>query len=317
MLWIVLLLELLAILWIFFVARGWELRLIRGENIPRGRLSVYLRFIRPQHWIFFSVLFVFVAHPGFHPSLVLVLPAVFFQQAFLFAMNDYWDKDVDAQNGLKKRRNVVSSGELPLSEAHVLLTLLLFVGALFPLFLGWRPTLLSIGFLVTSYAYSAPPFRLKGRVYWDLISHAFLVFSYPFLFTTVALGTFSLRNMIMYLIFVMLSLQLQISQEVRDFHDDAQIETNTALALGYKKAYLLMSVLLILSCILTFWLVLSEQTSVFFLLVASLCAFVLYDVYRTWKGKDHSACFQNIWWRSNKKVLVGFGPVLLWWLIHV
>jgi 1,4-dihydroxy-2-naphthoate octaprenyltransferase len=98
---------------------------------------------------------------------------------------------------------------------------------------------------------------------------------------------------------------------------DEQYRYGWGLALGYKKAYLLMSVLLILSCIFTFWLVLSEQTSVFFLLVASLCAFVLYDVYRTWKGKDHSACFQNIWWRSNKKALVGFGPVLLWWLLHV
>ena len=315
---LIILLEFLLFGIILYLSRDWELRLLHhGEDPPGNKIALSLRFIRPQHWIIFATLFIFVADPDLHDALIFVLPAVFFQQAFLFANNDYWDKDADAQNEMKIRRNVISSGQLSLLEGRLFLFILFLLGMIFSAPLGWPALLLAAVFLFTSYAYTAPPFRLKGRIFWDMMSHAFVVFSHPFLFTTVALGLYSVRNMIMYIIFIFLSLYIQISQETRDCEEDTKIETNSVVAMGYKKAYLLMSILLLTSIFLCFWLVLSERASGLFLIQGVLCTFALHDLYFTWKTQNYGACFQNTWSQFNKKALVGFGPVLLWWFIHL
>lgn len=317
MMQIILSVELLLLGFTLYFTRDWELRLIRGERLSPGRVAVYLRFMRPQHYVIFSTLLVFVAYPGFHDALVFVLPVTFFQQAFLFAANDYYDRDVDALNTLKKQRNVVSSGELSLSRGRAFLVALFVLTTLLSVPLGGAATLLTLAFLAAGFMYSAPPYRLKGRRYWDLVSHCFLVLSFPFLFTTVVLGLFTVRNLTMYLAFVLLSLYIQVSQELRDVDDDATIETNTVLTMGYKYAYLLMGLLLTLGFLLSFWLVFTQRASSLFLLLASLCAFCMYDLYRTWKSGQYGACFQNTWLWFNKKAVVGFGPVLLWWLLHL
>ena len=314
---VLLVIELFFISMMWHISRNWVHRLLRGESIPEGTIALYIRFMRPEGWLHFSTLFVFLAYPGFHqPALALILPAVFFQQAFLFAVNDYFDRKVDALDTLKRKRNVVSSGRLSLAEGRGILIVLFLLGIIVPIFLGLEATLLSIVFLAGSYAYSAPPLRLKGRVFWDLISHAFLVFTYPFLFTTVTLGIYSLRNLVMYLIFLLLSLHIQISQEARDFDDDAVFETNSVMLLGYRKAYLFMSLVLGLGIVLSFWIVHAKLTSSLFLLVACMCANGLHDLYITWKSKDYGACFSNTWQRFLKKSLIAFAPVLLWWLFH-
>ena len=312
----ILILELAAIVAVLLATRTWEMNLLaEWQDPPSYRLAVVLRFMRPQHWILFSTLFVFVAFPAFSPRLVLVLPAVFFQQAFLFAVNDYFDKDVDALNPLKKKRNVVASGELSPAECRVALLAMFFVGMLFPAFLGVGAAVLSALFMAVSYAYTAPPYRLKGRVFWDLVSHGFVVFSFPFLFTTVAMDQFSLRNLFMYLIFVLLSVQLQVSQEARDFCDDAQVESNSVLNMGYRKAYLLMVALVATGFCLSFVVVLAGWASALFLLVASLCACALWDIYMAWGSGRYDRCFQNIWAGFNRKALVAMAPVVLWWFV--
>ncbi len=307
--------ELLLIVIVTYYCRQWELGLFQGQDPPGGRAALYLRIMRPQHWILFTTVFVFVACPGLHPKLACVLPAVFFQQAFLFGVNDYWDREVDALNPLKKKRNVVASGELSLAECRFVLFLVFALGMLFSVCLGPAAAGLSALFMVVSYAYTAPPFRLKGRIGWDLVSHGFVVFSFPFLFTTVGLGLVSVRNLGMYLIFVLLSLQIQVSQEARDFKDDAEVEMNSVLAMGYRNAYLLMAGLLVTSLVLCFLLVLSGRASVLFLLVASLCASALHDLHGTWRRKQYAGGFQSIWAGFNKKTLVASLPVILWWFL--
>jgi 4-hydroxybenzoate polyprenyltransferase len=313
---LLILMELVLIVLVLYVSRQWEMGLFQGKDPPRGRGALYLRIMRPQHWILFTTLFVFVASPGFRPELALVLPAVFFQQAFLFGANDYWDREVDSINPLKKKRNVVASGELSLSECRGVLFLIFGLGLFFSALLGWAAAGLAALFLAVSYAYTAPPFRLKGRIVWDLVSHGFVVFSFPFLFTTVALGLYSGRNLVMYLLFIFLSLQIQLSQEARDFQDDAEVEVNSVLAMGYQKTYLFMAMLLAAGFVLCFLLVFSGRASALFLLVAVLCASALDDLYRTWKSRQVARAFQNIWSGFNKKALVGSLPVVLWWLLH-
>jgi len=299
-----------------YLTREWEIRLLHGESLPRGTGALFLRFVRPPHWIKSSIVFIFVAFPGIHPSLPLVLPIVFFHQAFLFAVNDYFDREVDSLNEVKRRRNVVSSGELSLAEARAMLALLAVPGLLLPIFLGWPAALLSVVFLAASFAYSAPPFRLKGRVVFDLVSHAFLVFSYSFLFTTLAIAGPTARNVTVYSILVLLSISIQMAQESRDFSDDARVETNSVLALGFGRAYLLMSFLLSVALALSFWLVVSRLGSIFFLVLPALCSFAIYDLVVSWRKGEHSAYFKNMWFQINFKVLSGLCPVLVYWLLR-
>ena len=310
---LIILAELLLIAVILYITRKWEMGLFQGKDPPGGRFALYLRIMRPQHWLLFTTVFVFVACPEFHPMLACVLPAVFLQQAFLFGVNDYWDREVDALNPLKKQRNVVASGQLSLAECRLVLCAVFALGMFFSACLGPAAAGLAALFMAVSYAYTARPFRLKGRVGWDLISHGFVVFSFPFLFTTVALGLWSDRNMVMYLIFVLLSLQIQVSQESRDFKDDAEVETNSVLAMGYRNAYLFMAGLLGVSFVLCFLLVLTGRASALFLLVASLCACALYDLHGTWKSGEYDRAFQGIWAGFNKKALLSSVPVVLWW----
>jgi 4-hydroxybenzoate polyprenyltransferase len=306
-------LEVVLFVGIGYFARKWEVGLARGVLPPGGTLPVILRALRPHAWVVLATVFVLLASAGLHRDLVYVLPAVFFQQAFLFAVNDYCDRELDGLNPFKKRRNVLSSGELGLREGRLLLVLVFLLGLLLPLRLGWQPTLLSAVFLAASYAYSAPPFRLKGRVLWDLVSHAFLVFSYPFLFTSVALGLCGPRNLTLYAIFVLVSLYIQIGQETRDLEEDKQVETNSIITLGYRKAFLCMTALLGSALALSFGLVLSRQVSPLYLLISAQCAFHLRDVYLTWRSGNYPMCFQNAWGGFIKKTLVGSVPVLLWW----
>jgi len=312
----ILFLEILTLAVLFYFTRRWEVLLHSGKNVPDGRIPLYLRFFRVQHWIIFFPLLVFAAHPAVHPSLLLVFPAVFSHQAFLFAINDYRDREVDSQNPFKSRRNVIASGELSTGEAKMLLAVLVGVSLLLPVFLGLAAVFLSVIFLVASYAYSSPPWRLKGRVAWDLVSHAFLVFSYPFAFTSVAFGIASIRNAVMYGIFLLLSVYIQISQETRDLSDDSRFETNSVVRMGHKRAYVFMFALFSLSFALSFWLILTNRASCLFLLVPTLCGFGLYDLYLSWRSQNLAACYQNTWLKSNRKILVAFTPVLLWWWIH-
>jgi len=308
-------LEVCAFVVIGYFGRKWEVGLARGIPPPGDRGAVLLRFLRPHAWIILATVFVLLASPEFPPNLVYVLPAVFFQQAFLFAVNDFWDREVDSLNPFKKRRNVLSSGELTPTQGKFLLALVSLLGFLPAIPLGPGAVFLTVIFLGLSYAYSSPPFRLKGRVVWDLASHAFLVFSYPFLFTSVALSRYTTRNLLLYLLFVLVSLYIQVGQEARDFEEDAQIETNSVLTLGYRKAFLFMTSLLAASFLLAFGLVLSGQVSPLYLLICCHCVFHLHDVYATWKSTRYAMCFQNAWGGFIKKTLVGSVPVLLWWFL--
>ena len=86
-----------------------------------------MRFLRTQHWVFHVPITVFVAHPHFDFLMALILPIVFCQQAFLFAVNDYFDRDIDARDPNKKDRNVISAGLLPLRQARIILAGLILV----------------------------------------------------------------------------------------------------------------------------------------------------------------------------------------------
>ncbi len=297
--------------------RKWEIDLLAGKRIPEGKLMAFILFLRPLAWIHLATLLVFLACPHLDPYLLYVLPAVFFQQAFLFAVNDYCDREADGLNEFKKKRNVITSGKLSLTEGRILLALLVLLGFGFSCLLGWPALILALIYTGVSYAYSAPPFRLKGRVYWDLVSHGFTVFSYPFLFTTVAMGLYSPRNGFLYFAFLLVSLYIQVGQETRDLQEDAQHETNSIIRLGYRKAYLVMTGLLAACVALFFLMVLTETVSTLYLLITAYFVFHLYDLYLTWKSGDYGMCFPNTWGGLYKKPLVGAVPVLLWWILHL
>jgi hypothetical protein len=68
--------------------------------------------------------------------------------------------------------------------------------------------------------------------------------------------------------------------------------------------------------ILCFLLVLSGKASPLFLLVGSMCACALYDLYGTWRRGQYDGGFQSIWSGFNKKALVASLPVIMWWVME-
>ena len=104
-----------------------------------------------------------------------VLLANILAMSFAFMINDVVDAPDDARNPEKRARNPISNGLLSpqigwgvsLGIAGLALVLYLTGG----LWVGLWGTLI----LMLSYAYSAPPFRLKSRFVFDVVSHILML----------------------------------------------------------------------------------------------------------------------------------------------
>ncbi|MCA9912203.1 MAG: UbiA family prenyltransferase [Anaerolineae bacterium] len=150
-----------------------------------------------------------------------------------FALNDYFDAPHDAQEPKKALRNFfvqvqVSRRAIWLMTGFVLLPVLL----IFAQF-GWQGWLIfgmGVGAMV---GYSAPPFRLKSRPGFDLLTHMFFVQTFPY-FTCFVLLSSSPQPLDAALLsfFLLGSLGAQLEQQIRDYEVDSRTDTNFTTRFG-------------------------------------------------------------------------------------
>lgn len=138
---------------------------------------------RPKFWLYLagtfavgytagaSTLNAFTSSTFFIGLVYFSLPA----NLFLYGVNDYFDRDTDANNDRKGS----DEARIRSDETNVLRTALMILTALtvvYGFFLPWKATASLTSFFLLSYAYSAPPTRLKAIPFIDSASNILYVF---------------------------------------------------------------------------------------------------------------------------------------------
>jgi 4-hydroxybenzoate polyprenyltransferase len=185
---------------------------------------------------------------GFDWTYGALLMSVFCANLFGFMVNDFYDSAYDVKELVKKTRNVFcSSTTTRLGKGVVWTSLglsLVFGGMVSP------PVLVIIAFFdVLAFSYSAPPIRLRSRLYWDWIFvflwKGIIMFTGYFYFSGLRLSQnpFILGTSVIVLLSSFLN---QIYNQLRDFQVDYVTNTNNSVQhLGYQKASTINRVLLL------------------------------------------------------------------------
>ncbi len=186
---------------------------------------------------------------GFGWQYVILIVGVFFANVFMFIINDFYDASHDFKDPVKRARNLFcfpNTKKLGNVVLYASLCLSLFLGAVVSL-----PILLIIIlFDLLAFFYSAPPIKLRNRLYWDWIfvflwKGLIIAASYVYFFGT----DLSAGNSFMYgtlMIVLLLSLISQMDNQIRDFKVDKTTNSGHSVQrLGHKKSSLLKLVFLI------------------------------------------------------------------------
>ena len=224
-----------------------------------------------------------------------LIMSVFFANVFGFSLNDFYDAAYDSKEPIKKTRNVFCSSISNRWGKAVLITCLglsLLLGGIVSLQIFLAIALLNI----LAFFYSAPPIRLRNRLYWDWIFVFFwkgiIILSGYFYFsgTIISWDLFMLGAIA---IVLFLSLISQIINQIRDFKVDKITNTNNSVQrLDYHTTLSVKRVLLLLFYTFSFvfcHLCGLHGTMLLILLNVSLYYFVNPSKH------DHIIEFANIW----------------------
>lgn len=272
------------------------------------------------------------------PDLYLAIVIVFGVQIFLFSSNDYFDRDVDALDPKKKKRNPVCDGRITIKGVRALLVATAIIPLLASLYFYFyapsavmynrpadAPTSIIWPFLFTAftlfvyYFYTAPPLRFKNKVGLDVLSHGTLINTFPYFFCLVALEDYTIGTLFLLAILMMRSSMAQILQEVRDYEVDKKVETNTVIAIGQKRAIwvvfiinlvlLGISIVLIASYHLNGW-----GVSMYYVILPLLSLTYIPTLFKLLKAAEYGDNIERLWMgqgRENRwqiaQYLIAFG----------
>ena len=178
-----------------------------------------------------------LVHDAVTPANLALVLAVTAAYGLGYAVNDYFDAPLDAQDADKARTNVFVRHPLRPSRAKALF----FGAAALPLGVlasfGARGVLVAAVCVGVIWAYSAPPLRLKTRPGLDLLTHALFVQTYAYFMCVFLAGAEWLRiDAWLLAINFLASLSGQLAQQVRDFGLDSRTERNFATTVGLPTA---------------------------------------------------------------------------------
>jgi len=177
---------------------------------------------------------------GFSLRYVALIVSVFLANVFIFVVNDFYDAADDAKDPVKRARNLFCSADM-----QSLGKLILYASLGFSLLLGGVVSIpvfvivVLLNFL--GFSYSAPPIKLRDRLYWDWIfvflwKGLVIAAGYVYFF---GIGLVSEDNFIYgsLLLVLLYSLISQMDNQIRDFVVDKNNLTNHSVQrLGYKTA---------------------------------------------------------------------------------
>lgn len=187
-----------------------------------------------------------LAHGFLFPpkDIVLFFGIVFFLIGFGFSINDCFDLKEDKLDETKN--NPIVSGKITFRKALFFSLFLAETGLILSALFGLKVFLFCLLAFLISFSYSAPPLRLKSRVFFDLLSHGLfypLIFAIPLLIFKLKITVFH------YLIFLSLfyfSVILDLRNQWEEFESDKKAGLkNTFNVLGYENSEKLLKYLTI------------------------------------------------------------------------
>ncbi len=148
-----------------------------------------------------------------------------------FAINDRCDAQVDASDPRKAHRSVFAGPRRGLMTAILVIAGALVI-AVFGVY-GPRAWVIAAIALAASWAYSAPPLRLKARPGWDLFTHAALVESLPYVAAIWLVDSpLTAFDALAWSALALASLSAQLEQQIRDAAFDARFERTFTTVYG-------------------------------------------------------------------------------------
>jgi 4-hydroxybenzoate polyprenyltransferase len=244
---------------------------------------------------------------------------------FLFASNNYYDRHVDALDQTKSLRNPICTGKVTTREVMILLIGTVIISLTLSLLFNFLTFLITALALFVFYFYTAEPIRLKRRVGLDVLSHAFLINTFPFLVAIIALWEFPFEAIFLLVVLVFRSATAQILQEIRDYDVDKMVEKNTVIFLGRKRAtqIIFLFYMMVTSSTLVFMItyqLFGFGLKLFFLLIFLICILYGPTFYNLVTTQNYHKNFIDKLWmgqgRTNTRLVAGYGVVFgVWFFI--
>lgn len=248
------------------------------------------------------------------PSVYLAVLTVFSAQIFLFASNDYFDRNVDALDPKKRVRNPVSDGRVTMSGVRMLLIVTGIIPLCSSLYFGIHAFAFTAVTLVVFFYYTAPPPRLKNKVFFDVLSHGLLINTFPYFFCLVALKDFNTGTTFLLFAIMIRSTIAQMLQEIRDYHIDKQVEKNSVVVLGQKRALWVVFTLFLILMAITSTLLISHELldwgiPLYYIIILILCISYLPIFYKLLRTDDYSEEIERLWMgqgRTNRRLVAQY-----------
>jgi len=186
---------------------------------------------------------------GFDWQYMALIVSTFFANVFGFVVNDFYDSTHDFKEYVKKTRNLFCSSNTK-RLGKVVLYVSLSLSLLFSVVVSPNIFLIIVLFDFLAFFYSAPPIRLRNRLYWDWIFvflwKGIIIFAGYIYFSGIILprGPFMLGVLTMVLLSSLIN---QIDNQIRDFEVDKMTNTdNSVQQLGSHNASSINHILLVL-----------------------------------------------------------------------
>ena len=218
-------------------------------------LYFYFKMLRIKDWIklFFWVPIIgaILARASFQ-NLILISIIYFCVMAYSFAVNNYFDVEIDKKHKekIKSNKNPLAKGLITKKGTLMLLGILL----VFPIILAFQMNLIGFIFillcLLSSTLYSASYIRLKERMGIDIIIHGFMFGLFPFLAgITLAGGVINFPLALIGILFGILGCSVLLAHQIIDYEDDLGNTQTTVIKIGKRNGYVFL-ILSFIACIL-------------------------------------------------------------------
>ena len=207
---------------------------VSSELIQKNGVINLLKLSRIKDWRgYFGMALLGLFLNGVPPSpadTAVFMLTVAFYLAFAFSVNNCFDVVVDLLDGKDLNKNPVASGLLAFESAIVFSLALLIAGLVlsYSLF-GIGSTLLFSLLYLLAGLYSTPPIRIKGRPYFDLLSHGLFFGGLLFLAGPTTFGRLTPATLWVAAVLFFYSMFLEIRNHIEDYEFDKLSGTRTTV----------------------------------------------------------------------------------------
>jgi chlorophyll synthase len=218
-------------------------------EVKSPRWQVYLSIMKPITWVPVVWSFLCGALVGlrFEWSSLLHLAVGLLLSGPLLcgmsqAINDYFDREVDALN---EPQRAIPSHRITLMETYRVIGSLGFIGLLSAYYLGGTVFILSLLGIAMAHAYSAPPLRLKRFTWLGPITSASAYVMLPWLAAASIFGQIDLRTLLLTGLWTMGAMGIMVSNDFKSIVGDYALKLpSVPVVYGSRKAAIIVCVLI-------------------------------------------------------------------------